>query len=91
LLDLLFTFAALALAGGGIAGTWAGMTSTDAVPFRTAFLVWVGLAAVAATTFAQSMDALPLTLIVAALAGIAPFAGGYFVLKRLVHRLRPPE
>ena len=91
MLILAFTFAAAALGGGLIAGTWIGMRPKADIGVGQSFLIWLALASAAFTTFAKSMEALPLALLFATLIGFIPFSLGHFVLRAAVARLRKRE
>ncbi len=85
---LALTFAAAALGGGLIAGTWVGMRPQAVIGVAQSFLIWLGLVGVVFTTFAKSMEALPFALIFATVIGIVPFTLGYFSLKALLAKIR---
>jgi hypothetical protein len=83
-LDLLVTLASLGLLGGAIAGAWAGWRTRPPLRFGPAFLVYLGVLSAVATTWAQSMEALPLTLVYGAAMGVLPFAAAFHLLRRIV-------
>ncbi len=80
--------AAAALAGGLVGGIAAGLKAPGAVRFAMAFLVWLGLLVVCASTYAQSMDIVPLTLLLGGAVGLLPFAAGFFMGRRGVQAWR---
>ncbi len=88
LIDIALTFVALAVAGGLLAGAWAGFRPRSDPGPGKAFLVWLGLVVVVSTTFAKSTEALPFALIWASALGIVPFWCFYVVLRALVNRVR---
>jgi hypothetical protein len=88
MLELLQTLALSGAIGGVIGGAVAGFRADGPLRFVTAFLVYLGLLAAVATTMLQSMDALPLTLVYGAAAGIVPFGAAFFLVRRLVSSLR---
>lgn len=82
------TLALLGAAGGVLAGLWAGWRPAGAVRFRSAFLVYLGLVSVAASTWSGSMEIVPLTLALGALVGIVPFGLGFVLCRAALQRAR---
>lgn len=82
------SLALIACAGGALFGVIAGWKPQGALRLRTAFLLYLGLITVAASTRAGSLEIVPLAIVLGALAGIAPFAACFFVLRALTARLR---
>jgi hypothetical protein len=85
---LLLPLAVVACIAGVMAGTVAGLQTNSRIRFGAAFLVYLGLLATAATTWVQSMDALPLALVYGAGTGILPFAAGFFCARKVVTTIR---
>lgn len=90
LLTLLAAFAGV----GGVVSALGRLWLPQAAPrFGWAFGLWLGGVTMAGTTFAQSMEALPFTLLAAALVGLPPFAAGWWaviVLARAWQRRAAP-
>lgn len=84
MVPLLLALAAAALLAGMLAGLAAGWRSPPPFKLRTAFCVYLGLVGVVATTWAKSMDILPLALAYAALTGALPFAAMSLAARKLV-------
>jgi RsiW-degrading membrane proteinase PrsW (M82 family) len=80
---LFLALAGLGLLGGAIAGTAAGLRPARPVRFGPAFLVYLGVLAVVSTTWAQSMDALPLALVYGAAISVLPFGAAFLLARRL--------
>lgn len=76
-----------ALIGGAVAGMLAAVRP-DRIRFRPAFLAWLALLAVTATTRARSMEALPLALVLGTVLGILPFAASYVLVRAIGLRLK---
>lgn len=82
MLTIALLFAIVALLVGAVAGL------LDALKFHRlgvwkSFLICVGLLGVATTTYAETMDILPLALLYAAVAGIGPFWIAYCFLRAI--------
>jgi hypothetical protein len=77
-----------ALFGGALSGAWAGIRGPKAIRLWPAFLVYLGLLSMVASTWAGSLEIVPLTLLFGAIAGIAPFAASFFLLRHLVLWIR---
>lgn len=88
---LMLVLAALALFGGAVAGAWAALRLPAGGGGRPAFLIWLGLVTAASTTFAESMEALPFSLMLAAAVGVLPFSIGFQASRALLRRLRGPR
>jgi hypothetical protein len=80
--------AVVGLAGGSVAGTVAGIRWPQPVGFGAAFLVYLGLLCVVASTWSGSLDIVPLTLALGAGTGILRFAASFFAVRHVVKRLR---
>jgi len=76
-----------ALLAGLAAGTFAAGKRAAPV-WRAGFLIFLGTVTAAATTFAGSMEAAPLALVLAAASGVLPFTGGFFGTRWAVTRWR---
>jgi hypothetical protein len=85
---LLLVFAGFGLLGGGVAGTVAGLRPEKPLRFVPAFLVYLGALAVISTTWAQSMDVLPLALVYGAATGVLPFGATFLLMRRLACAFR---
>ena len=82
------TLTLLALAGGAVAGAVAALRRRGpALRLRVAFVVYLGGLAVLSTTWAQSMEVLPLALVFGAAVGILPFAAMFLLVRQLVRQL----
>ena len=81
------TLTLLALAGGAAAGAVAALRRDRALRLPVAFAVYLGGLAVLSTTWAQSMEVLPLALVFGAAVGILPFAAMFLLVRQLVRRL----
>ncbi|MBX9610723.1 MAG: hypothetical protein K2X51_03770 [Burkholderiales bacterium] len=88
MVEIALSLAALALVAGAVAGVAAGFRPDRVPGFGVAFGIYLGLLAMAASTWAQSMDILPLTLVYGAVTGALPFAATFWGLRRLVVRYR---
>jgi hypothetical protein len=81
----------LALAGGmgGVVfGAIAGWRTAETLRMGLAFLIYLGLLCVVASTWSGSLEIVPLALVLGAVAGILPFAACFFMARRGVARLR---
>jgi hypothetical protein len=81
----------LALAGGvgGVcAGLVAGYLSPRPLRFWTSFGIYLGVLCMVASTWAQSMDIVPLTLVLGALFGLLPYGLCFFLVRRGLGWLR---
>jgi uncharacterized membrane protein YfcA len=85
---LLLTLAAFGLLGGALGGAVAGFKSDEPLHIGTAFLVYLGILAVVGTTWSQSMEALPLTLVYGAAMGALPFGAAFLLVRTLVCSFR---
>lgn len=81
------SLALLGLAGGLVAGGLAAFKLTE-VRFGNSFLVYLGVLCAAASTWVGSLDAVPLTLVLGAAAGVLPFATAFFGLRWCLVQLR---
>jgi hypothetical protein len=88
---LAFTLIGLALLGGVVAGGVAGWPSVRSLGLGPAFLVYLGLLAIVSTTFAQSMEILPVTLLYGVVTGIVPFALAFYGMRWLVRSKLAPR
>ncbi len=86
--SLLLALAAAALVAATLAGLAAGWRTPPLFKLGSAFFVYLGLVGVAATTWAESMDILPLALVYAALTGALPFAATSVASRKLVRAWR---
>ena len=75
--------AAVALLTGAVAGVLDALKLQDIGPWKC-FLIHIGLTGVVSTTFAESMEILPLALLFAAATGVVPFILAYFSLRAFV-------
>lgn len=82
------TLAMLGGAGGAVFGAIAGWRAAEPLRLGIAFLIYLGLLCVVASTWAGSLEIVPLTLVFGAAAGILPFAAGFLVVRGIVTRLR---
>jgi hypothetical protein len=82
------TLAMLGGAGGAVFGAIAGWRTAEPLRVGVAFLIYLGLLCVVASTWAGSLEIVPLTLVLGAAAGILPFGAGFFALRGIVTRLR---
>ena len=73
----------VALCGGAAAGALEALKVHALGPWKS-FLIYIGVLGVAATTWAESMDILPLALIFAAATGLLPFVLAYLGLRKLM-------
>ena len=83
------TLTLLALAGGAVAGSVAALRRGPPLRLHVAFAVYLGGLAVLSTTWAQSMDVLPLALVFGAAVGILPFAAMFLLARWLLPRCFP--
>lgn len=74
--------------GGSIAGAVAGYMHPRRMQFWRAFLVYLGILCAIASTWAGSLEIVPLALFLGATAGVLPFAAAFFISRRLVALLR---
>lgn len=88
MVEIALSLAALALVAGAVAGVAAGFRPDKLPGFGVAFGIYLGLLAMAASTWAQSMDILPLTLVYGAITGALPFAATFWGLRKFVGRVR---
>lgn len=88
MVEIALSLAALALVAGAVAGVVAGFRPDRVPGFGTPFGIYLGLLAMAASTWAQSMDILPLTLVYGAITGVLPFAATFWGLRKFVGRVR---
>lgn len=79
--------AGLALVIGAIAGVLDALKLQNIGPWKS-FLIHIGLTGVAATTYAESMEILPLALLYAAATGVVPFMLAYFGSRGLVATIK---
>lgn len=82
------SLALVACAGGALFGAIAGWKPPATLRFPTAFLIYLGLLTVAASTRAGSLEIVPLAIVLGAIAGVVPFAACFFAVRALVARLR---
>lgn len=75
-------------AGGVVFGAIAGWRRAEPLRLGIAFLIYLGLLCVVASTWAGSLEIVPLTIVLGAAAGILPFAAGFVVARGIVTRLR---
>jgi hypothetical protein len=91
--------AIIGLAGGAVCGALAAWYRPGTIRFANAFLIYLGVLCAVASTWAESLEIVPLTLVFGSVAGILPFAAGFLALRRAVGHLRahrrakaaPPE
>jgi hypothetical protein len=78
------------LAGGVLGGIVAGVREPAAAVLRwhVAFLVHLGVVSCVASTWAGTLEIVPLALIFATAAGIVPFVASFFALRHLARALR---
>ncbi len=80
----------LAIVGGAsglVFGSIAGWRTAEPLRLGIAFLIYLGLLCVVASTWAGSLEIVPLALVLGAVAGILPFAAGFFIARRIVVHL----
>lgn len=87
MIALALALAAVALFCGAVAGVLEATKLQDVGPWNS-FLIYLGLLGVASTTWAESMDALPLTLVLGALTGFLPFMLAYRGLRHVMAKRR---
>ena len=80
--------AGAALVAGAVTGVLAGRRGQDGPRWHTGFLVFLGLTVVLTTTFAGTMDVVPLALALTALTGVLPYSAAYFGVRSGVRRWR---
>jgi len=88
MVEIALSLAALALVAGAVAGVAAGFRPDRVPGFGTPFGIYLGLLAMAASTWAQSMDILPLTLVYGAITGALPFAATFWGARKFVAQYR---
>jgi hypothetical protein len=86
--SLLLALLAFSFVSGAVGGIAAALRPQGRVRIGPAFLVYLGLVAVLATTLSQSLDLLPLTLIYGAAVGALPFGAAFLAARQLVSMLR---
>lgn len=82
------TLAMFGGAGGVVFGAIAGWRTAEPLRLGIAFLIYLGLLCAVASTWAGSLEIVPLTLVLGAAAGILPFGAGFLVVRGIVTRLR---
>ena len=82
------TLAMFGGAGGAVFGAIAGWRKAEPLRLGIAFLIYLGLLCAVASTWAGSLEIVPLTLVLGAAAGILPFAAGFLLMRGIVTRLR---
>ncbi len=82
------TLAMFGGAGGAVFGAIAGWRSAEPLRLGIAFLIYLGLLCVVASTWTGSLEIVPLTLVLGAAAGILPFGAVFLVMRGIVTRLR---
>jgi len=88
MVEIALSLAALALVAGAVAGVAAGFRPDKVAGFGTPFGIYLGLLAMTASTWAQSMDILPLTLVYGAVTGVLPFAATFWGARKFVAQYR---
>ncbi len=88
MVEIALSLAALALVAGAVAGVAAGFRPDKVAGFGVAFGIYLGLLAMTASTWAQSMDILPLTLVYGAVTGALPFAATFWGARKFVAQYR---
>ncbi len=80
------------LAGGVVAGAYAGYRHSPPRAFWPAFGIYLGLLAIVASTRSGDMAIVPLALALGGAAGLLPFAAAYFGVRWCWFRMRnwPP-
>lgn len=94
MLSIALALAAVALLAGAAAATLDALRRGSPWGLGRAFAVYVGLMGATATTWAESMDILPLALVYSAVTGIVPFAVAHGLVRRAFaasRRARPPS
>lgn len=74
--------------GGAIAGVLAAGLGPRPLRFWPSFGIYLGLLSVAASTWAETLEIVPLVLVLGAFAGILPYAAGFHLARQVVTRLR---
>jgi hypothetical protein len=74
--------------GGACAGSLAALFGPHRLRFWPSFGVYIGLLSVTASTWAGTMDIVPLTLVLGALAGLLPYAACFYLACHALTRLR---
>lgn len=85
--SLLLALLVFSLVAGAVGGIAAALWPQRQVRMGPAFLVYLGLVAVLATTMSQTLDVLPLSLIYGAAVGALPFGAAFLAARKAVSLL----